>query len=170
MRPAREAETGGKFPQVPGHLGPRMPEAAGRSLQGRSPAQTLISDPGRESFLCLHCPPEALCCSRPRTPIQPLLAETCQFSPKSLRIQKPAPPQPPLPSAGDRRPWLLWPPGAGGRPCWVEPPGLWLLPLAFTAHGRGMVEPPAPSERTAWRGWPCSLSTWAPHTSDNPGL
>ena len=49
MRPAGEAETGGKFPQVPGHLGPQMPEEAGRSLQGRSPAQTLISDPGRES-------------------------------------------------------------------------------------------------------------------------
>ena len=56
MRPAWEAETGGKFPQVPGHLGPRMPEAAGRSLQGRSPAQTLISDPGRESVSVLTLP------------------------------------------------------------------------------------------------------------------
>ena len=34
----------------------------------------------------------------------------------------------------------------------MEPPGLWLLPLAFTAHGRGMVEPPAPVGKDSLEG------------------
>lgn len=29
---------------------------------------------------------------------------------------------------------------------------------------RGDVKPPPQSERTAWRGWPCGLSMWAPPT------
>lgn len=110
--------------------------------------------------------------------MQPLLEETCQFSPKSLRIQKP--PLSPATStvSGGQGTLAAVAPGCRGRkaplgpvrPCWVEPPGLWLLPLTFTAWERGIVEPPAPVGKDSLEGWPCGLSMWAPHTSDNPGL
>lgn len=45
------------------------------------------------------------------------------------------------------------------RPCWVEPAGLCLLPLTFTAWGRGIVKPPAPIRKDGLEG----VALWSQH-------